>query len=188
MKTKHLIVLASTLLVCALAGGIGIGLKQQSREHEERNTNIKQDVSDQNETSENQFPSSNMNQINRNASLKNVIVDHNKINIYVFWGDGCPHCEALFQFLETIPKEYQKYFRVYAFEVWYNEENGKIMDQFAHILGGEVGNRGVPYIIVGEDAFRGYDATLNQTLLNSITTNYHKRKEINQFLEIVGKN
>ena len=32
------------------------------------------------------------------ATLENVKYDENKINIYFFWGNGCPHCEDAFRF------------------------------------------------------------------------------------------
>jgi len=45
-----------------------------------------------------------------------------KINVYVFYGDGCPHCHNAFNFFESIEKEYGKYFDLVEYEVS-NSEN-----------------------------------------------------------------
>ena len=69
----------------------------------------------------NQFYQNYLNQktdtiILKNATLDSIDWSSNKINIYVFWGDGCPHCEELFDFLESIRRNYRKYFNVYGFQ------------------------------------------------------------------------
>ena len=60
--------------------------------------------------------------------VKDVVVeDHHeedieeakeKINIYLFWGNGCSHCSNLKAFMASIEEEYGKYYNLYTFEVW----------------------------------------------------------------------
>ena len=51
----------------------------------------------------------------QNISAKN----QDDINIYFFWGNGCPHCEKEKIFLEKIKNKYSNVV-VYDFEVWKN--------------------------------------------------------------------
>ena len=53
-----------------------------------------------------------------------------KINVYFFHGDGCPHCENATKFFDSIKKEYEKYYNLEKYEVWYNEENSNLMEKF----------------------------------------------------------
>ncbi len=123
----------------------------------------------------------------KQAAIEDIKKESNKINIYVFWGDGCPHCEELFEFLESIKSKYGKYYNVYGFEVWYEEENRKLMDQFKEELKEETGSRGVPYFIVGDESFLGYQSSMNQEIKDTIESKYKERKNVKQFEDILKK-
>ena len=49
-----------------------------------------------------------------------------KVNIYFFHGDGCPHCEAEMKFFDNLEEEYKSKYNLYKFETWYNENNVKL--------------------------------------------------------------
>lgn len=104
------------------------------------------------------------------ATLDNVTYDKNKVNIYFFWGDGCPHCEEGFEFLDSISDEYGKYFKLNKFEVWKNEDNAKIMEQFASKMGDEIS--GVPYIVIGERTFKGFSEKHKESIKAAIKEQY----------------
>ena len=36
--------------------------------------------------------------INKNATVEDIKFDNNKINVYIFWGSTCAHCEELYAF------------------------------------------------------------------------------------------
>ena len=74
-------------------------------------------------------------EINRYSQLSDIQFDDDKINFYVFWGDGCIHCEHLFAYLDEIWSDYSQYFNLYAFEIWSNEDNDKVMDYFMEQIG-----------------------------------------------------
>jgi pyruvate/2-oxoglutarate dehydrogenase complex dihydrolipoamide dehydrogenase (E3) component len=73
-----------------------------------------------------------------NAKYKDVVAPivgidaSEKVTLYLFHGDGCPHCEDEFRFFESIKTEYGDYFVLNKFEVWHNEENKKLLKQFAN--------------------------------------------------------
>lgn len=104
------------------------------------------------------------------APLDNVTYDKNKVNIYFFWGDGCPHCEEGFKFLDSISDEYGKYFKLNKFEVWKNEDNAKLMEQFASKMGDEIS--GVPYIVIGERTFKGFSEKHKESIKAAIKEQY----------------
>ena len=41
-------------------------------------------------------------QINRYSTINDIDFNSDKVNIYVFWGKGCEHCEDLYQYLSEI--------------------------------------------------------------------------------------
>lgn len=125
--------------------------------------------------------------INKDAKLEDVVIDDNKINMYFFWGDGCSHCEKLFKFLNTISGEYSKYVNVYAFEVWNNEENAKLMDEFNKALDLDTPSGSVPFFIIGDKAFSGYKAESNDIIKETIIDKYNNRENINKFEDIIKK-
>ena len=77
------------------------------------------------------------------------------VNIYLFYGDGCPHCAALEEYLNN---EYSsdKNVTMYKYEVWNNKENQELWKKVENITGEEA--KGVPYFVIGEEVYQGYSA------------------------------
>jgi len=69
-------------------------------------------------------PVRNLSQLNSAEDFESKI--SNGVNIYFFWGEGCPHCEDEKQFLEKLEKKYPE-IKVNDFEVWNNSENRKLL-------------------------------------------------------------
>ena len=63
------------------------------------------------------------------SKYTNAKIEENKINLYLFHGKECPHCEEERQWLKQIKEDYKDYLNVNYYEVWHNEENAKIMDE-----------------------------------------------------------
>ena len=95
----------------------------------------------------------------------------NKSNIYIFWGDGCPHCKALAKFISKLPAETKDKVNVYSFEVWSDKDNKAFMKKFGKYLGEDVS--GVPFMVIGDKIFDGYssgDTKTDQQILDAINT------------------
>ena len=95
----------------------------------------------------------------------------NKSNIYIFWGDGCPHCKALAKFISKLPAETKNKVNIYSFEVWGDKDNKTLMRNFGKFLGQDV--RGVPFMVIGDKIFDGYssgDTKTDQQILDAINT------------------
>ena len=112
------------------------------------------------------------NVIIKNANLENISKSKDVVNVYFFWGEGCPHCKEEFAWLESISKKYKKTFKVYGFEVWYNENNYKLLNDFADKLNQEV--EGIPCTIIGEKVFIGFKEASKKEIITAIK-DYQKK-------------
>jgi len=75
------------------------------------------------------------------------------INIYFFWGDGCPRCEEEKPFLDSLILKYPRV-KLVEYEVWFSSENQDVFQQFAETLGFDP--QGVPVTIIGDRYWIGY--------------------------------
>ena len=100
--------------------------------------------------------------------------DDNQAVIYMFRGSGCGYCKAFLTFLNSIVPEYGKYFKLESYEVWYDENNGKLMLGVASYLNKEAG--GVPFIIIGDKVFEGYASIYDDDIKNAIKNLYDTNK------------
>ena len=99
------------------------------------------------------------------TALEDIKYDKNKVNIYLFWGNGCPHCEDFLDFLEE-NTDYKDLYTLNTFEVWYNQDNYNLMNEFATALDEDV--TGVPFIVIGNKSFKGFSSSLEEEILNAI--------------------
>lgn len=123
----------------------------------------------------------------RNATISEIDTSNKKINVYVFWGDGCPHCEELLEYLKDSQKKYGKYYNVYGFEIWKNKENATLKDKFAEEIGDtdKIGSMSVPYYIIGDKSKSGYGSNMNEDIVNLILEKYEEKDSINTFESII---
>jgi len=111
-----------------------------------------------------------------NFVLKDVTYNENKVNIYLFWGDGCPHCEKEKEFFDKIEKEYGEYYILHKYEVWHNDNNQQLLENFANKMGDDVS--GVPYTIIGNQTFKGFSESVEEEIINAITSQYKNSYDI----------
>lgn len=101
---------------------------------------------------------------------ENISYSKEKINIYLFYGEGCPHCEELKNYLNSLDNKEKSYFDIYTFEVWNNSTNQQFMKESAKSLNKEVS--GVPFLIIGNKTFEGYNESMNIKIKKAIKTEY----------------
>ncbi len=114
------------------------------------------------------------------APITDTKVDDNKINLYLFKGDGCPHCAQEEKWLKEIKTKYKDYLNIYEFEVWYNKENSNYLNEVRRVLGDTKSN-GVPYTVIGDSYFVGYSEAIGSRIESKI-------KEYVQFDEDASSN
>jgi thiol-disulfide isomerase/thioredoxin len=79
--------------------------------------------------------------------VNNDFENSEKVVVYFFWGDGCPHCTTQKSFMEELENKYPK-LEVKMFETWKNPENANLFREIAKAYGTEA--RGVPATFIGE--------------------------------------
>ncbi len=73
--------------------------------------------------------------------------------LVLFWGDGCPHCEAEWAFLADLGSEYPE-LEIIGYEVWHSEANREVMIELLAERGEEPS--GVPTTLFGDEMWVGF--------------------------------
>lgn len=76
-----------------------------------------------------------------------------KINLYFFYGDGCPHCAKEEVFLGNLEQNNSN-IAIYRYETWANRENAQLLGEIAKEI--NVAVSGVPFLIIGDRTVSGY--------------------------------
>ena len=103
-----------------------------------------------------------------------------KINVYFFHGDGCPHCADEADFLEKYKDN--KYVNIKEYEVWYNAENEAFMNKVKEKM--EINKTGVPLTIIGNTYFLGYGVTSDKVISRAIDYYINNDNYIDQVARI----
>lgn len=88
-----------------------------------------------------------------------------KVAVYLFWGDGCPHCAdqrvAMVNWVSTYPD-----IEIKTYETWKNSNNAAILEDLAQAYGTNV--EGVPMTFIGNKYWVGYSAGMESEMINKI--------------------
>jgi len=116
------------------------------------------------------------------ASISLAINSDNteKVNIYFFWAQGCPHCAAEEVFLDSLEQQYSDVV-IHRLEVTANYENAELLKKVGQGLGADVG--GVPFTVVGKQYFIGW---YNEEITGKAIEEAIKCSMENQCPDIVG--
>lgn len=85
----------------------------------------------------------------------------NEVNLYLFWGDGCPHCEEEMVFLDELKMRYAN-LRIYKYETWYNDDNKNHLKNVRELYGNS--NTGVPFTVIGDEYVYGFSSSRKATI------------------------
>jgi thiol-disulfide isomerase/thioredoxin len=89
----------------------------------------------------------------------------NKVIIYLFWGDGCPHCAEEKPFLEEMASKNPN-IEIRAFEIWYDEPNRIKMEKMAEAYGFKPS--GVPTTFIGDQYWVGFTDTIKDQMQEAV--------------------
>jgi len=108
------------------------------------------------------------------------------LNIYFFWGDGCPHCAKEEIFLQNLKQKYEN-IKINDYEVWYNQQNRNLLMTIGKKLNADI--NGVPFTVIGGSAVSGYynDETTGAQIENYVKECLKNKCE-DPVAEIVGLN
>jgi len=115
----------------------------------------------------------------------NVKAEGNDVNLYLFYGRECPHCEDLIERLKNIQEDYPN-LKVYKYEVWHNSSNVKLWQKVESKL--NVPATGVPYTVIGNQVYTGYLAGDTDRKIISQIKYYQNHKLIDKVAPILDFN
>ena len=101
-----------------------------------------------------------------------LFADTKKLNAYLFYGDGCPHCAALEKFLNSYLKDYPNV-EVQRFEVWHNEENLQTLRDVIELLDSK--EAALPFFVIGNSVIVGYDEEYTPERIKSAVIYYSQK-------------
>lgn len=104
-----------------------------------------------------------------------LFASENDLNIYLFYGDGCPHCAALEKYLNEYLSD-KDYIKLHKYEVWYNDENIKKYEE-VHKMLNQTGS-GIPFLVIGETSITGFNDTYTPEKIEN-TINYYSKIKYN---------
>ena len=118
------------------------------------------------------------NQQVENNSNEEIIIDKESneepINIYLFWGDGCPVCANLKKFFNDLDSSYIKYFNLVQYEIWYNEENRDLMHKVGDLLNQTY--YALPFLVIGDEIIVGFNDAKKEYILDRIIDEYNNER------------
>lgn len=109
--------------------------------------------------------------------FKNFEYSDDKVNVYLFRGQGCGHCEHFLEFVsDTLVKDYSDYFNFIGYETWRNSANESLMQKVKDYL--NVSSKGVPFIVIGDKYFVGYGESRNEAIISLIKSEYENSTRV----------
>ena len=109
--------------------------------------------------------------------VKKVSTD-NPIKIYLFMGDGCPHCKEFLEYAANdLMDKYGDKILFGIYEVWNNSNNEELYNRVKTYF--KLNSNGVPLIVIGNDYYMGYTSSMNVDIEAAIEKEYSKRDRFN---------
>ena len=94
-----------------------------------------------------------------------TLVSAKEVNLYLFHGDGCPHCAKEREYLKEIEKEYDDV-NIHLYEVWYDTDNQELMEKVKKELNSSTNY--VPLTIIGDKYTVGFNDNTKLMIKNNI--------------------
>ncbi len=111
------------------------------------------------------------------------VIAQSDVNLYFFWGNGCPHCVKEEALLEQFKNKYP-YLHVYDFEVYGDFKNMTLLQKIAEKLNARVD--GIPFTIIGDKYFSGFLETVTPVDLADRIEECHYKICPDSMAEVVG--
>ena len=96
-------------------------------------------------------------------------VKTSEVNIYLFYGETCPHCKEEKKLLDKYQKEYDN-INIYKYEIVESKDNIDLLREIEKTLNIEV--KSVPFTIIGEKHIQGYSKSKAPKLIKDVIDFY----------------
>lgn len=105
-----------------------------------------------------------------------------KIKIYLFYGEGCPHCAHEKEFFSNYLKENEDV-ELIKYEVWYSQENGELLHKVQKKLNNNAS--GVPYTVIGSKVLVGFGEGQTDSTIKKYIDEYRKNGNFHDYVNEV---
>ena len=106
------------------------------------------------------------------------------LKIYLFYGDGCPHCAAEEKFFESYFEDNND-IELIKYEVWHSKDNQELFVKVQDKLNNHAS--GVPYLIIGKDVIVGYMEDVTNYQIEDTIKEYRSSKKKYDVIEELNK-
>ena len=106
------------------------------------------------------------------------------LKIYLFYGDGCPHCADEEKFFESY-LENNKDIKLVKYEVWHSKDNQELFKKVQDKLNNHA--NGVPYLIIGKDVVVGYMEDVTNYQIEDTIKEYRDSKKKYDVIDELNK-
>ena len=104
-----------------------------------------------------------------------------KVKLYFFHGDGCPHCAEEEKFLKKVKKKYPDV-KIIEYEVWKDKSNAMLMSRVGKKYG--INTNSVPLTVISSTAISGYDDSVGRKIERALDY-YHKKDNKDYISKII---
>lgn len=185
-ETKTIIMgVVATILVLAVAIFV-IYKVTEKKDTKTEDTNRTSSYSESNDKNNNK---------DSNNIFSNTVKDENKNNatdgkvtLYMFWGDGCPHCEHAKEFYDTIKNNYD-YLEIKTYELWKSsskKENLELMEKVGEALNFDAS--GIPFIVIGDFKISGFGSTTGDKIKEAIEKAHNNKDYVDIVAKVIEEN
>jgi len=113
-------------------------------------------------------------------------IENDKINIYLFYSETCPHCHEEIEYFKILETKYKNKINIYKYEVTKNQTNNILMKTTKSLY--NLDALGVPFTTIGEEYIYGFsDNTKDdiETIIDNYLNETKKEKVFN--IPLLGK-
>ena len=107
--------------------------------------------------------------------IPNIKAEEKQLDLYLFYGDGCPHCKALEEYLDDYLKDKDN-IKLHEYEIWYSEENQNLFKKVQNAM--NIKANGIPYLVIGEDVVQGFMENYTEEKIKGYIK-YYQNKDYN---------
>lgn len=100
-----------------------------------------------------------------NIVIAQEITEKHDVHLHIFYGQGCPHCGAVLDFLESIKEDYPT-LNIYKHEVYQDNEERELFYEVSARFNTEV--QGVPTAFINDRVIVGFSDDLSKNLESEI--------------------
>ena len=93
--------------------------------------------------------------------------DQGGLVLYVFWGDGCTHCEEARPMLAKLDREFSD-LNIRSFEIWHSDTNADLFTRMADTYQMPRAGRGTPTFFLGDRQWVGFSDAIAEDITATV--------------------